>query len=202
MSDEGLQQARTKMADAGVDPVAIDVFEHYYRMVESGDYTWNSGMFIWRLDRVMEEFERQMPELYVALAEVEGTVGTPGYEPTLNRVWGRVVKQAIDYGIMEHAKDVAVIPVDIGWSDVGSWASLSQLLPSDKVGNTVVGNHVGVDTKNTLILGEDRLIATIGVNGLVIVDTEDALLICSSENEQEVRSIVQLLDKKGKKQYL
>jgi mannose-1-phosphate guanylyltransferase len=172
------------------------------RMVESGDYTWNSGMFIWRIDQVMEEFERQMPELYVALAEVEGTLRTPGYEPTLKRVWDRVVKQAIDYGIMEHAKDVAVIPVDIGWSDVGSWASLSQLLPSDKHGNTVVGPHIGVDTSDTLILGQERLIATIGVDGLVVVDTDDALLICPRDKEQEVRSIVQILQEQGQKEYL
>ena len=88
-------------------------------MVESGEYTWNSGMFIWRVDRILKEFQRQMPEFYVHLAEVEATLGTSGYEATLSRVWPQVAKQAIDYGVMEGAEDVAVIPVDIGWSDVG-----------------------------------------------------------------------------------
>jgi mannose-1-phosphate guanylyltransferase len=172
------------------------------RMVESGDYTWNSGMFIWRLDRIMKEYERQMPQLYVALAEIEGTIGTPGYEPTLKRVWERVEKQAIDYGIMEHAKDVAVIPVDIGWSDMGSWASLSRLLTSDADGNATVGPHVCIDTQDTLLFSQGRLIAAIGVEGLVVIDTEDALLICPREREQEVRSLVQLLEEQGRSEYL
>jgi mannose-1-phosphate guanylyltransferase len=172
------------------------------RMVESGDYSWNSGMFVWRLDRIMGEYQRQMPELYVALAEIEGTIGTAGYEPTLGRVWERVEKQAIDYGIMEHAKDVAVIPVDIGWSDVGSWASVSKLLPSDDEGNAILGPHVCIDTHDTLLLSDERLIATIGVEGLVVIDTEDAVLICPREREQEVRSLVQLLEEQGRREYL
>ncbi|MEA3340927.1 MAG: mannose-1-phosphate guanylyltransferase, partial [Chloroflexota bacterium] len=157
-------------------------------MVESGEYSWNSGMFVWRAARVMEEFQRQMPEFYLQLAEVQETLGMPGYELTLGRVWSQVAKQTIDYGVMEGAENVAVIPVDIGWSDVGSWASLLELLEADEEGNTVVGSHVGIDTRDTLIFGkgEERLIATIGIEGLVIVDTEDALLVCSKEREQEV----------------
>jgi len=175
-------------------------------MVDSGEYSWNSGMFIWRLDRIMEEFQRQMPEFYVQLAEIEATLYTPGYEATLNRVWPHVVRQTIDYGVMEGAEDVAVIPVDIGWSDVGSWASLMELLPADDEGNIVVGPHLGIDTHDTLIFGaggdKRRLIATIGLEGMVIVDTEDALLVCSREREQEVRTIVRQLEAWEKKRYL
>ena len=171
-------------------------------MVESGEYSWNSGMFIWRVDRILEEFQRQMPEFYVQLAEIEATLGTPGYEATLNRVWPQVVRQTIDYGVMEGAQDVAVIPVDIGWSDVGSWASLSELLPADEGGNTIVGPHVGIDTRNTLVFGEKRLIATIGLEGMVIVDTEDALLVCPREREQEVRAIVRRLEEDGRGEWL
>ncbi len=171
-------------------------------MVESGEYSWNSGMFIWRVDRILEEFQRQMPELYAYLAAVEATLGTPGYEPTLNRVWPQVTRQTIDYGIMEEAEDVVVLPVDIGWSDVGSWASLSALLPTDGDGNTIVGSHVGIDTHDTLIFGGKRLIATIGLEGMVIVDTEDALLICPMEREQEVREIVRRLEEDGHSEWL
>jgi mannose-1-phosphate guanylyltransferase len=173
-------------------------------MVESGEYSWNSGMFIWRVDRVMEEFERLMPEFYVQLAEVEATLETPGYKSALNRVWPQVVKQTIDYGIMERAEDVAVIPVDIGWSDVGSWSSLLELLPADDVGNVIVGPHVGIDTRDTLVFSGDgkRLVATIGVEGMVIVDTEDALLICPREREQEVREIVRRLEDENRGDHL
>ena len=171
-------------------------------MVESGEYSWNSGMFIWRVDRILEEFQHQMPEFYVQLAEVEATLGTSGYEGTLSRVWPQVARQAIDYGVMEGAEDVVVIPVDIGWSDVGSWASLSALLPADKEGNAIVGPHVGIDTRDTLVFGGKRLIATIGLEGMVIVDTEDALLVCPREREQEVREIVRRLEEDGHGEWL
>jgi mannose-1-phosphate guanylyltransferase len=171
-------------------------------MVESGEYSWNSGMFIWRVDRIMDEFQRQMPEFYVQLAEIAATLSTPGYEATLSRVWPQVARQTIDYGVMEGAEDVAVIPVDIGWSDVGSWTSLLELLPADAQGNIVVGPHVGIDTRDALVFGRNRLVATIGLEGMVIVDTEDALLICTKEREQEVRALVRELERRDEKRYL
>jgi len=171
-------------------------------MVESGEYSWNSGMFVWQVDRISEEFQGQMPEFFVQLAEVEATLGTPGYEATLNRVWPQIAKQTIDYGVMEGAEDVAVIPVDIGWSDVGSWSSLSDLLPADERGNTVVGPHMGIDTSDTLIFSEKRLVATIGLEDMVIVDTEDALLVCPRDREQEVRAIVRQLQQENRTDYI
>jgi mannose-1-phosphate guanylyltransferase len=136
---EGLPLFRAKRFTEKPSPEAA------VQMVESGTYSWNSGMFVWRADRIMEEFQRQMPEFYAQLAEVDAVLETPGYEPALKRVWPRVAKQTIDYGVMEGAENVAVIPVDIGWSDVGSWASLPELLPSDKAGNVVVGQHAEID---------------------------------------------------------
>jgi len=173
-------------------------------MVESGEYSWNSGMFVWRADRIVEEFQRQMPEFYAQLAEVEAALGTPGYGPTLKRIWPQVAKQTIDYGVMEGAEDVTVIPVDIGWLDVGSWASLPELLPADEAGNVAVGQHVEIDTRNTLVFAgnEKRLIATIGLEGLVVVDTEDALLICAKEREQDVRAMVKRLEEMGRGEWL
>jgi mannose-1-phosphate guanylyltransferase len=174
------------------------------QMVKSGNYSWNSGMFVWRAERILEEFQRQMPEFYAQLAEVEAVLGTPGYEPTLKRVWPQVAKQTIDSGVMEGAENVTVIPIDIGWSDVGSWASLPELLPSDEVGNVAVGQHVEIDTRDTLVFAGNgnRLIATIGVEGLVIVDTEDALLICAKGREQDVRAMVKRLEEMGRSEWL
>jgi len=203
---EGLDQAD------GFDVYNVERFaekpdeETAVRMVESGDYTWNSGMFVWRVDRIMEEFERQMPDFYIQLAEVEGVLGTHGYQPTLQRIWPRVDKQAIDYGVMEGARNVAVIPVDIGWSDVGSWGSLAELLARmgnrDEQGNVVVGEHVVIDTENSMVFGDDRLIATIGLDSVVIVDAGDAVLVCPMDREQEVRDLVHRLEREGKKKYL
>ena len=95
-----------------------------------------------------------------------------------------------------------VIPADIGWSDVGSWSSLLDLLPADDEGNPVVGTHTGIDTRNTLVFGGERLIATIGLDGIIIVDTEDALLVCTREQEQEVRQIVRHLESEDHEEYL
>ncbi len=172
------------------------------QLVKSGEYSWNSGMFVWRVDRILEEFKQQMPDFYYQLEEVSAVLGQPEYAETLGRVWPAVNKDTIDYGVMEGADRVAVIPVDIGWHDVGSWASLLEVQPADEEGNTVVGDHVGIDSSDLLIVGGDRLIATIGVEGLVIVDTEDALLICAKEREQDVKAMVELLEANGREELL
>jgi len=117
-------------------------------------------------------------------------------------VWPRVTKQTIDYGVMEQADRVAVIPVDINWTDVGSWGSLWSLLPADRGGNITVGPHLAINTHDTLAFGGKRLIATIGVEGLVIVDTDDAVLVCSREQEQVVRELVDQLRSEGLTQWL
>jgi len=113
-----------------------------------------------------------------------------------------VKKETIDYGIMERAEDVAVIPVDIGWSDVGDWTALSDLLPADAEGNVVVGQHVGLDTRGCLIHGSCHLVTTIGLEDMIIVDTEDALLVCPRERAQEVRDLVKKLRESGREEYL
>ncbi len=176
--------------------------ETAFQMVESGLYTWNSGMFIWRVDRIMEEFARQMPDLYDVLMQIDAVLGTPAYEPTLRRLWPELVPQSIDYGVMEGARDVVVIPVDIGWSDVGNWSSMREILPADADGNVVVGEHVGLDTRNTIIFGGRRLIATIGLEDMIIVDTDDALLICPLDREQDVREMVRQLREMGRRDVL
>jgi len=165
------------------------------RMAASADYFWNSGMFIWRTDRILSELQRQMPVFYAQLSELARTLEMPAYAPTLSRIWPQVAEQTIDYGVMEHAKDAVVIPINIGWTDIGSWSSLFELLPRDSDGNVFLGPHETVDTHGTLVIGNKRLIATVGVDDLVIVDTEDALLVCSRERAQDVRLIVKQLEK-------
>ena len=166
-------------------------------MFASGRYAWNSGMFIWRVARILAEFERQMPRFYAQLMEIAAAIGTADYEAVLARVWPEVSKQSIDYGIMEGAKDVVGLPVDIGWSDVGSWGSLFDVLPVDAEGNVIVGPYLGIDTHGTLAFGGKRLIATLGVENLVIVDTDDAVLVCAKEREQDVRALVDALRVRG-----
>jgi mannose-1-phosphate guanylyltransferase len=172
------------------------------KMVESGDYSWNSGMFIWRVDRIMEEFERQMPDLFNQLTRISNSIGKPNYEKVLDRTWSKVKKQTIDYGVMEGASDVVVIPSEIGWSDVGSWTSLANILEGDEKGNAFLGNNICIDTSRSLIFGGKRLIATIGLEDMIIVDTDDALLVCPKMFDQRVREIVNKLEEGKLKEYL
>lgn len=168
------------------------------RMVSSGLYSWNSGMFIWKVKRILEELHLQMPDFYEQLLQIDETIETLSYPDRLAEVWQQVKYQTIDYGVMEHARDVVVMPVQMGWMDVGSWGSLTGLLPQDDHGNIIQAPHMGLDTQNSLIVGEKRLIATIGIDDLIIVDTEDALLICSRNQEQHVKNIVENLKQQGR----
>ena len=172
------------------------------RMITEGDYAWNSGMFVWRVARVMEEFERQMPGLHAQLMQVQDALAGENYAAVLGRIWADVARQTIDYGIMENAAEAAVIPVEIGWTDVGSWRAVRELLPADSNGNTLIGSSVAIDTRNTFVFGGKRLITMIGIQNLVLIDTEDALLVCAADREQEVKDIVERLKKNGQDRWL
>jgi mannose-1-phosphate guanylyltransferase len=172
------------------------------QMVLNGNYSWNSGMFVWKLERIFEELELQMPEFYAKLLDLKKTLNTVDYHSKLNRIWPTIKKQSIDYGVMEGARQVVVIPVDIGWTDIGSWGSLLELLPTDSAKNVLVANHIEIDTHNTLVFGEDRLVATLGVDNLIIIDTKDALLVCSRERAQDVKELVEKMNKEQKSIYL
>jgi mannose-1-phosphate guanylyltransferase len=176
------------------------------QFLDSGAYSWNSGMFIWRVQTIRAEFARQMPELWAQMAEIEGAFGTPDEQAVLEQVWATVAKETIDYGIMEHALDVAVIPADIDWNDIGSWQTLMELLQSGAAvtdaGNVISGEHVIIDTHNTLVHSPKKLVATIGLQDLVIVETEDALLVCPQDRCQDVRKVVDLLRARGREDLL
>ncbi|HZD56786.1 MAG TPA: mannose-1-phosphate guanylyltransferase [Anaerolineales bacterium] len=166
-------------------------------MFKAGDHAWNSGMFVWRVERIMQEFSGQMPELAATLEKIAQAWDSPEREEVLERLWPEIEVETIDYGIMEAAQRVAVIPAEgLNWSDVGSWDSLFEVLPSDASGNIVMGgHHVGLDTQDSLVYVDQqrRLIVTIGVQDLVVVDTDDVLLICRKDQAQKVRQVVKQL---------
>jgi len=170
-------------------------------MLLSGDHAWNSGMFVWRVDRIMAEFSRQMPDLNAKLSEISNAWDQPRIQAVIGAIWPQIKPQTIDFGIMENAENVAVIPAQgLGWSDVGSWDALFDVLPSDEDGNIVMGGmHVPVDTQDTLIyMNQDhRLIVTIGVEDLVVVDTGDVVLVCHKDQAQKVRQVVNQLKQKS-----
>lgn len=165
-------------------------------MLADGLHAWNSGMFVWKAGRLMAEFQRQMPAFHAQLAKI---AADPGALPA---VWPEVANTTIDYGIMEGAERVAVIPAEgLGWNDVGSWESLLEVLPADAAGNVVVGaDLLGVETEGALVHTAEagrKLVAAIGVTDLVIVDTGDVLLVCPRARAQDVRAIVAALKQRA-----
>ncbi len=175
--------------------------EQARQMLHDGDHAWNSGMFVWRVERILAEFVAQMPDLYAGLQEIGRAWGAPQERAVLKNVWSGIKSETIDYGIMEAAKNVVVIMADnLQWNDVGSWDSLFDVLPADKQGNIVVGGqHIGLDTHQSLVYvnQEHRLIVTIGVKDLVVVDTGDVLLVCRKDQAQKVRQVVKKLKDSG-----
>jgi len=170
----------------------------------SGQYSWNSGMFIWKTERAIAEFERQQPEIYSLLEELNPTIDSPGFHATLLSVWEKMPKTSIDFGIMENAEKMAVIPIEIGWNDVGSWGSLYDVVKRDKFGNAFRGegaDHVVLDTKDTLVFS-NRMAVTIGIDDIIIVDTDDVILVCHKDRSQEVKAVVNHLKATKKLEYL
>jgi mannose-1-phosphate guanylyltransferase len=174
-------------------------------MLESGDYAWNSGMFVWRVARVMEEFERQMPELNLKLNEISKAWKQPQRSSVIQEIWPKIHPETIDYGIMENASDVVVIPAQgLGWNDVGSWEALFEVLAADEDGNIRTDqNCITLDSSDTLIYKKNagRLVVTIGVEDLVIVDVDDVLLVCKKDQAQKVRQVVKQL-RETRQEYL
>lgn len=171
--------------------------------VTSGEYSWNSGMFIWTCETAMRELERQQPELHGAMIRLQSVIGTPGFAAHLKAEWASLSRISLDFAVMEGARQMAVIPVDIGWSDVGSWDAIYDLLPADEDGNILKGNgtRIAVDTHHTLVYS-DKLTVTIGADDLIVVDTPDALLICRRDRAQDVRTVVKMLKERGASEYL
>ena len=173
------------------------------QFLAAGDYAWNSGMFVWRVARIMEEFARWMPDFAAMLALLERTLGTPDYAPTLERLWPAVAKQTIDYGIMEKTAHAAVLPVDLGWSDVGAWPAVMELHSPDGQGNVLRGDVLALDTADSMVFsGADRLIAAIGLRNLIIVDSGDVTLVATREQAERVREIVEALQRQGRDRLL
>ena len=167
-------------------------------MLSLGNYSWNSGMFIWKVSVIMAEIRQQMPELYSNLQRIADLIGKPEYEQELLPIWSAIIKQTIDYGVMEHAKNVLVIPADMDWMDVGTWMSLKSLLPSDDKANSIKGDVILRDSVNTLVIGSTRLITGLGLKDLIIIDTPDALMICDINQAGDVRELVKTLKEQGR----
>lgn len=178
----------------------LQTAESYLR---SGEYLWNSNMFVWKASTVLDLFERFEPDMYAGLQKIQQVVGTADEEKVIAEVYPTLDEVAVDNAIIEKAPKVATIEGDFAWGDIGSWAALTDVLPADENGNLFSGEVRSIDTKDVTAYGPSgKLIALVGVEGLVVVDTGDALLVCRKEEAQRVKDVLALLKgEEGGQQY-
>jgi mannose-1-phosphate guanylyltransferase len=202
-----IERGRGKAIDAGGLPVFLvrrftekpaAVLARKY--VSSGRYYWNAGMFFWRLSTFLGNLEKFLPNTHDALMRLAGEIGTPQYARMLARIYPKLENISVDYAILEPATSraaapsVFVLPAEVGWSDIGSWAAVYELL-ARKVGENVsAGRHVALDAHGNFLWSPKKFVAAIGVRDLVVVETEDALLVCPRGRAQDVGKIVKWLE--------
>jgi len=173
------------------------------KYVSSWDYLWNAGMFIWQTDHMLKLFKQNLPKTFGALEKIGKALGSSDEKKVLKEEYKEVDNTSIDYGILEKTKDILVIPADFGWSDVGSWGSLLEVLGAMHGTNVITrGHHIGVDNENCLVMANDKLIATVGLKNIAIIDTPDAILICDSSKSHKVKDLLNKFKEEGKHLYL
>lgn len=171
--------------------------------VASGQYYWNASYFVWTPRTMLALMRQHLPDVWERLKRIRQALGTDTQQAVLQREYASMPKVAIDDGVIEKADQVLVIPADLGWDDVGSWPSLHAILARQQAGDVVVrGRHVGEGDEHCLIYGHDKLIATVGLKNVVVVETADAILICNQDRAQDVKKIVDRLEQEGWEQYL
>ena len=159
--------------------------------VEGGEYLWNSNMFVWKAATILELFRRFEPQIHESLMRIADAVGTANEVDVIRDEYPRMTEVAIDNAVLERAEAVATLEADIDWSDIGSWGALTDVLPTDERGNLLSGDVLAVDAKNVTVYGQPgKLVALVGVDDLVVVDTGDALLVCRRDGSQRVKDIV------------
>ncbi len=172
--------------------------------VDSGEYAWNSGMFIWKASTILKYFEELLPDIYSYLVSIGEAMGTDSEKEVIEELYPEIPKISIDYGIMERAKGVLMLEGDFGWNDVGSFDAFDQIHSKDSEGNVVLAESCSIDSEeNVLYSTEDgHLIATLGVNDIVVAHTKDVTLICAKDRAQDIKLFVDKLAKEGKERYL
>lgn len=171
---------------------------------QSGDYLWNCGIFVWKAQTILDALARWEPEMHGLLQEISDAIGTPQYNDVVEQTFPKMKSVSIDYAVLEHSKDqLAVIPAEFEWDDVGNWNTLQKYFPEDDNHNTIIGLHCGLETSESIIRTTDNhLVATFGVKNCLIVHTPDATLIAPRDDENAIKQLVTLIEEQGYEQFL
>jgi mannose-1-phosphate guanylyltransferase len=197
----------------GEEPAAVARFvekpplERALEFLATGRFYWNSGMFVWGACTILDQIAALMPELSAGLAKLtfhQDLWELSDLKPQIAEVYAEIKGESIDFGVMERAANVQVIPASFGWSDVGSWSALPEVMEADQEGHVVISSQgsVSINAEGCLAYGGGKLVALVGVQDLIVVDTPDALLVCAKSAAQDVKKVVEELEKRGKTEYL
>ncbi|SHO47111.1 mannose-1-phosphate guanylyltransferase [Anaerocolumna xylanovorans] len=185
--------------DCFVEKPNLEVAKEY---LTTEEYLWNSGMFIWKVSSIMEKFKSILPDIYKGLEKIKSSIGTTEEEFTLEKEFYNFQSISIDYGIMEKSKGIYTVPGAFGWDDVGSWLAVERIRKTNEFGNIVAGNIITINSKNCIIEGANKLIATVGIEDLIIVDSEDATLICDKRSANDIKKILDNLKICNRNEYI
>lgn len=164
--------------------------------VSSGKYLWNSGIFIWPTSLLFDMISELAPDIYEALLEIDKAIGAQEGKEVIERAYSDMRSISIDYAIMERMEDTLVIPADIGWNDMGTWPEVAEVWEKDSHNNACFGQHVGIDSAGCVIYSPKKMVATVGIRDLIIVETPDAILLCAKDRADDVKKLVQKLTEK------
>lgn len=173
-----------------VEKPDIDTAKKY---LASGDYLWNSGMFVWKVSSIMNDFALFLPETYEGLERIEESVGQDNFEQVLRTEFEKFKSESIDFGIMEKSDSIYVVSGSFGWDDVGSWLALERINTTNEYGSYVKGDVITINTKRSIVSGGKRLIAMVGVEDMIVVDTDDTILICAKDSAQDIKKVIENL---------
>ncbi len=165
--------------------------------VASGEYLWNSGMFLWRVSTILEAFKQHLPNIYDGMEGISGYLNTEYETEAVAKLYPHLPNISIDNGIMEVSRNVAVIPLNIPWNDVGSWPALHEVWGTDSNGNSIRGECIQIDSNNCVVSAGSRLVALVGVKNLIVVDTSDAILVCDKDSAQDIKKLQAILVERG-----
>ncbi len=191
----GDEQDGAYMVERFVEKPDLPTAEKY---LASGKYLWNSGMFVWKLSSIMANIKSLMPDIYEGAVKIGDAFGTPQFSDVLIKEFTAFRSESVDFGIMEKAENIYTIPGSFGWDDVGSWLAVERINKTDSAKNYIEGNVISVGSEHTTICGGKRLIAAVGLEDIIIVDTDDAVLVCSKNSTQDVKKVIAQLKDQGR----
>lgn len=169
--------------------------------IDSGAYLWNSGMFIWKVSSILANFKKYLPEMHEGIAKIATTCNKDNFTAVLNEEFNKFQAESIDYGIMEKAENIYTIKGVFGWDDVGSWSAVERLTPTEANNNSLETGTVSVNSANNIVVA-NKLVALVGVKDIIVVDTEDALLVCAKDSAQDVKKVTEVLKSTGNTELL